>query len=195
MSSVGFYEQNAEAFVARTLNADMSRERAEFLAHLAPGSRILDAGCGSGRDARAFAERGFQVVATEASPKVAERARMHTGLSIEVLTFDQFEWREAFEGIWACASLLHVPRADLPDILGRLQNALVPGGTLWMSFKYGSEERELPGRRFTDLDEDGALSLLAGVDGLNLIEMTGNADARPDHIGERWLTLLCKKSA
>lgn len=191
--SIQFYEQNADAFFRGSIDADMAADWQAFAAELQPGDRILDAGCGSGRDALGFSRLGFRVTAMEASPKLAALARRHAGLPVEVLTFDQVSWREAFEGVWACASLLHVPRAQLAGAVRRLCNALVPGGLLWMSFKYGTQERHVAGRDFTDLDEAGADAVLAEVGGLELIWTKVSGDVRPGREAERWLSLLCRK--
>jgi SAM-dependent methyltransferase len=191
--SVGFYEENAEDFFRRSVDVDMAPGWHAFTALLKPGGRVLEAGCGSGRDALFFKKAGYQVTATEASPKLAALAREHTGLAVEVLTFDQMAWRDAFDGVWACASLLHVPRAELPQAMRRLRAALVPGGVWWMSFKYGTTERQAGGRHFTDLDEAGAEALLADVGGLTLISMDVGRDARPGRAAERWLSVLCRK--
>lgn len=195
MGSIGFYDANAQAFFDRSVDADMARGHEEFVALVRPGGRVLDAGCGSGRDALAFARMGFQVTAMEASPALAELARAHTGLPIEVMTFDQVTWRDRFDGVWACASLLHVPRTELAAAVGRLRDALVPGGILWMSFKYGTEERQAGERRFTDLDETGGLALLAEAGGLSLISQHVTEDVRTDHGGERWITLLTRRTS
>ena len=191
--SISFYDDNAQTFFDRSVGADMAQGYATFTGLLAPGARVLDAGCGSGRDTLAFTRLGFEVTAMEASPKLAALARLHTGLPVEVLTFDQVEWREAFEGVWACASLLHVPRSGLAEAVRRLRDALVPGGVLWMSFKHGTEERTVEGRHFTDLDEDGADALLAEVGGLELLWNKVTGDVRPGREHERWLSLLCRK--
>jgi len=192
--SVQFYEDNAEDFFRRSVDADMARGYADFTALVAPGGRILDAGCGSGRDSLAFARLGFQVTPIEASAKLAALAVAHTGLPVEVMTFDQVAWRETFDGVWACASLLHIPRADLPAAVRRLRDAIVPGGILWMSFKHGAQERQANGRHFTDLDEAGARPLIAEVGGLALISLTVTDDARDDRPGERWLSVLCRRA-
>lgn len=167
--SIAFYETNAEDFFRRTVDADMAVERTAFTALLKPGGRVLDAGCGSGRDARAFRDLGFKVTAMEASPRLAALAARHIGLPVEVMTFDQITWRGSFDGVWACASLLHVPRADLPSAMRRLREALARGGVWWMSFKYGTEEREASDRHFTDLDQAGARALIDEVGGLTLL--------------------------
>jgi SAM-dependent methyltransferase len=194
VSSIGFYDANAQEFFDRSIDADMARGHEEFTALVRPGGRVLDAGCGSGRDALAFSGMGFQVTAMEASPVLAELARAHTGLPIEVMTFEQVAWRETFDGVWACASLLHVPRAELAGAVGRPREALVADGVLWMSFKYGTEERQAGERRFTDLDEAGGLALLAEVGGLRLISQHVTEDVRTDHGGERWLSLLARRT-
>ena len=191
--TIGFYDENAEDFFRRSVDADMARGHADFTALLAPGGRVLDAGCGSGRDSLALARLGFEVTPIEASPKLAALAKAHTKLPVEVMTFDQIGWRETFDGVWACASLLHVPRTELASAVRRLRDALAPGGILWMSFKYGAQERQANGRHFTDLDEAGGRALVDDVGGLSLISLTVTTDAREDRPGERWLSVLCRK--
>ncbi|MCR5877975.1 bifunctional 2-polyprenyl-6-hydroxyphenol methylase/3-demethylubiquinol 3-O-methyltransferase UbiG [Phenylobacterium sp. J367] len=191
--SIGFYDENAEDFFQRSASADMAPAYGDFLSHVPPGGRILDAGCGSGRDALAFHRRGFRVTAMEAAPNLAELARAHTGLPVEVMTFADVAWREQFDGVWACASLLHVPAADLPDAVGRLRDALKRGGVFWMSFKYGRAERDANGRRFTDLDEAAGRALVVETGGLDLLSVKITEDVRQDRPGERWLSLLAKR--
>jgi cyclopropane fatty-acyl-phospholipid synthase-like methyltransferase len=191
--SIQFYEDNAEDFFRRSVDADMAEGWAAFGALVKPGGRVLDAGCGSGRDTLALAKQGFRITPIEASPKLAALASAHTGLPVTVMTFDQVGWRDTFDGIWACASLLHVPRADLPAAMRRLRDALVPGGVWWMSFKYGDEERQASGRHFTDLDEAGARALIDETGGLTLLSMEVTGDARADRAGERWLSVLCRR--
>lgn len=191
--SIEFYERNAEDFFHRSVDADMARGHEEFTALLRPGAQVLDAGCGSGRDALAFSRAGFQVTAIEASPNLAALARAHTGLPIQVMTFDQIEWRETFDGVWACASLLHVPRGELVSAVRRLRDALVPGGVFWMSFKYGTGERQTGERRFTDLDEAGAHVLLAEAGGLAPISLHVTEDVRAERSGDRWISILSRR--
>jgi SAM-dependent methyltransferase len=193
-TSADWYEANAEAFFARSIDAAILDQQRAFADLLPPGGHVLDAGCGSGRDAKLFAEWGFQVTATEAAPSLAALASAHAGLQVRVMTFDQIEWVETFDGVWACASLLHVPRADLPDALRRLARALAPRGVLFMSFKYGREEREANGRRFTDMDEALAHDLLAAVGGLHSLSAQVSGDVRPERGEERWLSVFCRKT-
>ena len=192
--TVGWYEANAEDFFQRTFGVGVLPQLRWFADRLPPGAKVLEIGCGAGRDAKILRDLGFQVTATEASPKLAALARDYAGVEVAVITFDEMAWPDAsFDGIWACASLLHAPRAQLPDLLRRLARALVPGGLFFMSFKHGTQERGANGRRFTDLDEAGAQALIAEAGGLSILTTEVTPDARPDRPDARWLSLLCRK--
>ncbi|WP_428944269.1 class I SAM-dependent methyltransferase [Pantoea sp. FN060301] len=184
-----YYQQNAQRFYDDTVDVDMSALYAPFLAHLRPGARILDAGCGSGRDTKAFSERGYEVEAFDASPALAARARQLTGKPVAVIRFQELAAVGKYDGIWCCASLLHVPENALPEVMTRLARALKPGGVWYLSFKYGRGEREKDGRRFTDMDEASLRNIVAGSDvEIERVWLTG--DARPGREAERWLNGL-----
>jgi len=186
-----YYQDNAQTFFDGTVNVDMSSLYEAFTRHLAPGARVLDAGCGSGRDAKAFQEMGYQVEAFDASSAMVELAREHTGLPVKVMTFANVDWKEEFDGIWCCASLLHVPAVELPGVMRRLADALKPGGVWYVSFKYGDGEREVDGRRFTDMDEVWLQKLLAKVRRIVLVELWITPDKRPQ-CNEFWLNALLR---
>ncbi len=185
-----YYTENAQAFFADTVAVSMDSLYARFLPHIPPGGHILDAGCGSGRDTLAFLQKGYRVTAFDASPTLAALAERHTGQPVQVLRFQDLAWRREFDGIWACASLLHVPAVDLPEALGRLALALRLGGVLYASFKYGRGEREHRGRNFTDFDEAGLRTLLGQVPDLTERETWTTEDLRPGRAAERWLNTL-----
>ncbi|NYU08046.1 tellurite resistance protein [Enterobacteriaceae bacterium CCUG 67584] len=181
-----YYQDNAQTFFDGTVNVDMSSLYETFTRHLTPGARVLDAGCGSGRDAKAFLEMGYQVEAFDASPAMVELAREHTGLPVQLMTFADVDWKEEFDGIWCCASLLHVPAVELPGVMRRLADALKPGGVWYVSFKYGKGEREVDGRRFTDMDASNLQTLLNAVGGIEIISLWTTQDKRPLR-DETWL--------
>ena len=158
-----------------------------FLTPLRNQAQILDTNCGSGHDARAFADLGHRVTAFDASPALVALAETHLGQPVQCLRFQDITWQEQFDGIWACASLLHVPAAELPDVMKRLCKALKPDGVLYASFKYGSGEREHHGRLFTDLDEPGLAALLRNVPSLEPVETWTTGDLRPGREAERCL--------
>ncbi|RRZ97200.1 bifunctional 2-polyprenyl-6-hydroxyphenol methylase/3-demethylubiquinol 3-O-methyltransferase UbiG [Erwinia sp. 198] len=158
-----YYRQNARRFFTDTVNVDMSALYQPFIVCLPPGARILDAGCGSGRDVKAFSEMGFAVDAFDASAELVALARQLSGKPVERMRFQDVDAAEKYNGIWCCASLLHVTEAELPEVMTRLAMALKPGGIWYLSFKYGRGEREKDGRRFTDMDAAGLHRLVDGV--------------------------------
>jgi 2-polyprenyl-3-methyl-5-hydroxy-6-metoxy-1,4-benzoquinol methylase len=194
MSSVNYYDENADRFFQDTVNADMSVLQRRFAELLPAGGRVLDAGCGSGRDAKAFAEMGFDVVAFDASAEMVKRAQAHTGLEVLQMTFDDVDWQSAFDGIWASASLLHVPRAHLIEIGNRLRDALTPGGVLYFSFKHGAKERSVNGRTFTDMDELAIRELVVGTGALSVAELWMTADVRPGRAAEVWVNCVVRRT-
>ena len=188
--TLSYYERAAETFFADTVEIDMAPLRERFLSHLPPGAAILDAGCGSGRDARIFRERGYVVTAMEPAPALASLAEAYCRLPVQRLRFQEIDWQERFDGIWACASLLHVPMAELPEVFKRLARALRPEGLLYVSFKHGRGERERGGRWFTDLDEVGLAELLRQVPTLTAFATWITADQRPGRADECWLNAV-----
>jgi SAM-dependent methyltransferase len=188
--TVAYYENRAETYFAETVAVDMAPLYARYLAYVPPGGHILDAGCGSGRDALAFRRLGYSVTAFEASSALAGLASAHCGLPVEVRRFQEDDWQERFDGIWACASLLHVPMAELPEVLRRLGRALKPDGVLYASFKFGAGERAHGGRRFTDLDEAGLAALVEAVTAIAVRKTWVTGDRREGREAERWLNAI-----
>lgn len=194
MTTIQFYERNAESFTRDTGDVDMSATHDRFLAQLPPSAIILDAGCGSGRDAAAFLERGHRVHAFDASSRMARLAEARIGQHVEVLRFDEFESHDKYDGVWACASLLHVPEDALPDAISRLWQALRPSGVLYVSFKQGKGERSKDGRHFTDATEARLAHWTLRLKALSRIECWQSVDARPSHRQE-WLNALLVREA
>ncbi|WP_368900125.1 class I SAM-dependent methyltransferase [Mixta calida] len=190
--SIDYYQQHAQRFFDETVAVDMSALHDRFLACLEPEALILDAGCGSGRDALAFLTRGYRVDAFDAASEMAARARALTGLPVKTLRFDEFSAPARYDGIWCCASLLHVAEAELPETFTRLAQALKPGGVWYLSFKRGSGEREQSGRRFTDLTEARLRELIEELDGVTLQDIWLSEDKRPGR-HEVWVNGLVRR--
>src|SRR3954451_2645856 len=142
--TLDYYNTNADAFRERTKDVDVSHEYEKFLARLPAHpahAHILDAGCGPGRDAAHFSKLGYRVTAIDASAAMVEMAAKATGLPVRLLLFQQIDFVEEFDGVWTMASLLHVPTADVDDVVRRLTRALRPGGAWYLSVKLGDGER------------------------------------------------------
>ena len=190
--TLSYYNQNAQSFSDSTLHVDMSALYREFLPLIPKHGHILDAGCGSARDAAYFKQQGFTVSAFDASTELAKIASTHLQQPVEVKTFQQLDCSNLYDGIWCCASLLHVPKNELPQVFLNLQHALKPNGVLYVSFKYGDTEREHNGREFTDLNEEGLTALITQHTDLKIIKQWQSVDQRPERESEVWLNALIK---
>jgi len=190
--TLNYYNQHAQTFSDSTLNVDMSALYAEFLPLIPKHGHILDAGCGSARDAMYFKQQGFTVSAFDASENIAKLASNYLQQTVEVKAFQQLNCTNMYDGIWCCASLLHVPKVELPQVFLKLQNAIKPNGVLYVSFKYGTQERVHNGREFTDLNEDGLTALITQHTELKIIKQWQTVDQRPGRESEVWLNALIK---
>ncbi len=191
--TIGYYNRNAETFIAGTLHADMLENQARFLRHVKPGGKILDAGCGSGRDSLAFIQAGFLVDAFDASEEICRLTSEILRFTVECKRFEELDGDSEYDGIWACASLLHVRGKDLPDVMNRLKRLLKPDGILYASFKEGTTEREKDGRFFHDMTE-GACQKLFVDTGIDVLDMFRSQDVREGRVGEFWVNIIGKKS-
>ena len=187
-----YYDENAQAFFEGTVEADMSSNYIDFLAKLAKGSHILDAGCGSGRDSKNFKELGYKVTAIDASEAMCALAGEYINQPVEHMRFQDMNFQAEFNGIWASASLLHVLSEELPEVLKKLYRALKPQGILYASFKYGEFEGERNGRYFHDLKEDKAKVLFIQA-GFKVVNQWITGDVREGRGDEKWLNILCEK--
>ena len=191
--TVDYYNKNANNYFHSTVNANMPHIYRAYLIHLPPGGKILDAGCGSGRDSLYFLEKGYQVVAFDASVEMVKRSSQLIGQTVMLDTFEEFQWDDVFDGIWACASLLHVQEEHMTAAIENLARHLKPQGIFYMSFKYGEGDYEKEGRHFTCYQENSFDDLMSRVETLTIVEMFKTVDVRLDRPGEYWLNCILRK--
>ena len=191
--TVSYYNENAREFIKNTWDADMSEVYSHFLKYIQPGGHILDAGCGSGRDSFWFLQRGYQVTAADASEEMCRAAEKLIRQPVLQRSFKNMNFQGEFDGIWACASLLHVKKEDLPEILKKMMNALKSGGVLYASWKYGTSERTSGGRYFCDLTREELLRLLSEQEKYRVEDCWITEDARADH-NEKWLNAVIRRN-
>ena len=194
MKTIDYYNHHAEEFANSTLHVEMESLYQPFLALLPEHAHILDLGCGSGRDSLAFKNKGYRVDAIDYSEALAKKATELTGIQVKHHSFYELDEVAVYDGIWACASLLHCERRRLAEVVAKMLRALKSEGVIYMSFKYGDSDREKDGREFTDLNEQQAQKLLAQFDQVSLVQQRITLDKRPDRT-EQWLNLLWKKQA
>jgi HKD family nuclease len=190
--TVDFYNQNADAFFADTVNVDMSPIHARFLQAVPVGGLLLDAGCGSGRDSKAFLALGYRVCAFDASAVLAEKAAALLAQPVATRSFDQVDEVACYDGIWACASLLHLPEHAMSAALGRLWTALKPGGLCYVSFKFGEGERTHNGRHFTDATQERLQVWLGKLADVFSVDCWLTKDQRPER-QESWLNAIIRR--
>lgn len=188
-----YYDKNSTAFFKNTVDLDMSELYEPFLSRLPECASILDAGCGSGRDSLYFTRLGHHVTAVDASPTMCEMAGIHTELEVKCERLQDLAFEDCFDGIWACASLLHVPAAEMVSVLTLLKISMKQNGILYASYKLGSEQRiDGHGRVFTDATEELARMWLTAA-GLQPVEFWTTADVRPDRLEAQWLNLIAQR--
>ncbi|MBS5607068.1 MAG: class I SAM-dependent methyltransferase [Enterocloster asparagiformis] len=188
-----YYDQHAKAYVDSTRDVEFSQTQERFLQYLEPGARILDFGCGSGRDTKYFRNRGFRVEAVDGSAEFVRIASEYTGINVRRMLFQDLDEVERYDGIWACSSILHLPCAELEVVLGKMARALRRRGIVYTSFKYGTEEGERSGRYFTNMTEAKMAGLLERIPVYDVEEMWVTFDVRPGRGDERWLNMILRK--
>ena len=193
--TLNYYAQNAEKYSADTVAVEFSDVQNRFLSKLAPGAAILDFGCGSGRDTKAFLDQGYHVTAVDGSPELCAIASAYTGVPVRQMLFQELDDHEIYDGIWACASILHVQTIELPNVFRRMITALKPVGFVYTSFKFGTFEGERNSRWFCDFTEETFAEFLRQFPELSINDQWISTDVRPGRNDERWLNVILQKLA
>ena len=193
-TTLDYYNQNAQSFAAGTISVDFHETQDRFLKLLDKGSLVLDFGCGSGRDTRYFLEHGMYVEATDGSEELCRIASDYTGIPVKQMLFQELKETEKYDGIWACSSILHLPKQELKVVLMKMADALKEQGIIYTSFKYGDFEGERNGRYFTDFTEDTFRDFVADITGIQIEEVWITGDVRQGRNEERWLNLIIRKN-
>ena len=192
--TLDYYNQNADTFFSGTVSVDFTQTQNKFLNYLNPGDSILDFGCGSGRDTKYFLEAGMKVDAIDGSEEMCRIASEYTGIEVQQMLFQELVVHDQYDGIWACASILHLPKNELKSVVQKMATALKTHGIIYTSFKYGEFEGERNGRYFTDFTIDTFQTFIQDIDHLQIKEDWITGDVRPGRGDERWLNLILQKN-
>ena len=192
-ATLRFYRENASAYAEREITSRRLR-LGRFLALLSPGAAILELGCGAGFDTAEMLARGFDVSATDGSPEMAAEASRRLGRPVGTLLFGDLDAVGAYEGVWANACLLHVPRAELPQILQLIWRALKPGGAFYASFKTGDAEgRDTFNRYYNYPSADWLRTIYASAGNWSSLDIESGEVKGFDNESARMLFVLARK--
>ncbi|MDD6481026.1 MAG: class I SAM-dependent methyltransferase [Lachnospiraceae bacterium] len=189
-----YYNKNAESFVEGTVAVDFEQTQLRFISKLKVGDYILDFGCGSGRDTKYFLEKGFKVDAVDGSEELCKKASKITGIEVRQMLFQELNEVSKYNGIWACSSILHLPKSELKVVLRKMLIALKDHGVIYTSFKYGDFEGMRNGRHFTDFTLEALQEFIKEISGAAIEGSWITGDVRPGRGEEKWLNLLLRKT-
>ena len=196
MNTLDYYNKNSEEYFNSTLNVDMTNTYKPFLKLVPKDGKILDLGCGSGRDSMNFMKLGYEVTSVDGAKKLAKKASVLLGKEVIVSTFEELELKEKFHGIWACASLLHIKREDLKIVLNNLYNNLDDKGVFYMSFKYGEKEYvDDKNRYFNCFTDESIISFINENTKYNILGLYITEDKLGRVNEVKWLNLICNKKS
>ena len=194
-TTIDYYDKNATEYSESTIGVDFSATQERFLRYIPSHAKILDFGCGSGRDAKYFLDKGYDVDAIDGSKEFCRLASVYTGITVKQMLFQELASVNEYDGIWACASILHLQKDDLILVLHKMATALKNTGVIYASFKYGTFFGERQGRYFTYFNEERLTEILALVPELQYREFWISSDVRPDRSDEKWLNVILSRKA
>jgi len=194
-TTIDYYDKNATEYSESTIGVDFSATQERFLRYIPSHAKILDFGCGSGRDTKCFLDKGYDVDAIDGSKEFCRIASAYTGIDVKQMLFQDFAAINEYDGIWACASILHLQWDDLAKVLHKMTEALKAGGFIYTSFKYGDFSGERNGRYFTDFTERRLAEMLTIVPELTCREYWISTDVRPNREGEKWMNVILSRKA
>ena len=187
-----YYDNSAKEYFNMSKDVDMSDIYKRFIKHLKTSSRILDFGCGSGRDAKKFIEMGYEVDAIDGSKELCVLASEYLGIEVKHINFLEYKPSIKYDGIWACASLLHLISIELNEVFNNLIESLNDEGILYTSFKYGSYEGIRGDRYYNDFDEEKLEEFLASFKNIKVIDKWISDSAIKER-DEKWLNMIIQK--
>lgn len=187
-----YYNKNAQEFFNQTVKANMSELYDIFLKNLPCNKgKILDLGCGSGRDSKYFLDSGFEVVAIDISEELGKRASEYIGQKVIIQDMRNLYYQDEFIGVWACASLLHLDEDEIVETLRKMFKSLKRDGIVYISFKYGDKNYEKDGRKFTCFTYEKFIKIGKEFES-KILQWFITEDVRVDRKNEKWFNVVLK---
>ena len=193
MDSIDYYNRYAVPYYEETVDVSMEEVMKPFVELLPENAEVLDLGCGSGRDTIALGEKGFYVTPMDGSEEMCKLAEVNTDEEVLQMTFEEMDFDDVFDGIWACASLVHLTEDEREETLGKLVKALKREGILYFSVHKGDRDGIYNGRYFRDYTRKELYGLMEKFSELDLIDIWTTQDVRPGKTDKLWLNVLARK--
>ena len=194
MDSIDYYNRYAVPYYEETVDVDMTEVIEPFMELLPENAEVLDLGCGSGRDTIVLEERGFYVTPMDGSEEMCKLAEINTDQEVLQMTYDEMEFDDVFDGIWACAALVHLTDDEMREIMKKLIQALKADGILYFSVHKGDRDGIYNGRYFRDYTRKELSDLMEEFPELELINIWTTLDARSGKSDGQLLNVLAKNS-
>lgn len=187
-----YYESNAERYAAETISADMSEQYQRFLPLLKDGVKLLDVGSGSGRDACYFQKQGYQVTALEPSKNLCREIRKVFSGEIMCSDIQNYQPAERYDGIWACASLIHLQEEEVLQFFEKIDQYLDDNGIIYISGKNGISTGEVEDGRFFLEFTDRLVEKILTVNKQLKLEQLWYTEDVSGRRGFRWLNVVLR---
>ena len=191
--TIDFYNKNAENYCSKTIGIDLTQIYEKFLKYIPKQGAILDLGCGSGRDSLYFLNNGFDVTSMDASIEMVKLSSKLINQKTIHRKIEDIDFKDKFDGIWACASLLHINKNATVDVYNKLLSALKIEGILYASYKYGTNTMVKEERYFKNYDENSFSEMMKNIQSLEQIEFWTTLDLRQEGNNQKWLNILLKR--
>lgn len=192
--TLDFYNQHAKEYFFQTVKTDLSANYEKFLPFIKEEGLILDLGCGSGRDSYYFKQKGYKIVAVDGSKELAAQASLLLEQPVLNQLFEDIQFKEEFDGVWACASLLHVCAKELPSILIKIRDSLKKDGVFYISVKEGDGSAVEGGRFFQYYSPSQFHQLIMQCSGLEIETSWSSTELRDEGTEVVWLNAIGRKS-
>ena len=197
MDSIDYYNRYAVPYYEETVDASMEevmKPFVELLSEESENAEVLDLGCGSGRDTLLLEEYGFYVTPMDGSEEMCKLAEVNTDKEVLQMTYDEMEFDDVFDGIWACASLIHLTEDEMRKVMKKLVQALKENGVLYFSVHRGARDGIYHGRYFHDYNRRELQSLMEEYPELEVVDIWTTQDVRSEKSDKLWLNVLARKT-